>query len=266
MGAKSRRDRAAEARGVAQASEKRRERMVRFIGGATVVVIMAAIIGVAMFASSNSPSNDASGSLSGIVQPDPEAALPVGVLAADSTTPFGVPYGNGGADVPVLEIWEDFQCPACGALEEVNGAGIEELAEEGLVQLIYRPTAFLDANLGNDSSHRAIGAWGCAIDAGKTIEFHNSVYDNQPAEEGVGFTDEELVSFASGLDLSDGDLATFSQCVTDGTYLAWAANSNQEFSTSQIGGTPSGFLNGEAVGTEVLADQVALADLVASKS
>ena len=45
MGAKSRRDRAAEARGVAQASEKRRERMVRFIGGATVVVIMAAIIG-----------------------------------------------------------------------------------------------------------------------------------------------------------------------------------------------------------------------------
>lgn len=45
MGAKSRRDRAAEERGVAQASEKRRERMVRFIGGATVVVIMAAIIG-----------------------------------------------------------------------------------------------------------------------------------------------------------------------------------------------------------------------------
>jgi protein-disulfide isomerase len=177
-----------------------------------------------------------------------------------------VPYGNGGADVPVLEIWEDFQCPACGALEEANGAGIEELAEKGLVQLVYRPTAFLDANLGNDSSHRAIGAWGCAIDAGKTIEFHNSVYDNQPAEEGVGFTDEALVSFASGLDLSDDDLETFSQCVTDGTYLAWAANSNQEFSTSQIGGTPSGFLNGEGVGTEVLADQVALADLVASKS
>ena len=139
MGAKNRRERAAEARGVAQASEKRRERMVRFIGGATVVVIMAAIIGVAIFASSNSPSNDASGSLNGIVQPDPEAALPAGVLAADSTTPFGVPYGNGGADVPVLEIWEDFQCPACGALEEANGAGIEELAEEG-PSSTYLPT------------------------------------------------------------------------------------------------------------------------------
>ena len=70
MGEKSRRERAAEARGVAQASEKRRERTVRFIGGAAVVVIMAAIIGVAVYASSNSPSNDASGSLDGIVQPD----------------------------------------------------------------------------------------------------------------------------------------------------------------------------------------------------
>ena len=176
MGQKSRRERAAEARGVAQASEKRRERTVRFIGGAAVVVVMAAIIGVAVYASSNSPSNDASGSLDGVVQPDPDAALPAGVLTADSATPFGVPYGNGGADVPVLELWEDFQCPACGALEEANGAGIEQLAEEGLVQLIYRPTAFLDANLGNDSSHRAVAAWGCAIDAGKTLEFHNAVW------------------------------------------------------------------------------------------
>ena len=266
MGEKNRRERAAEARGVAQASEKRRERMVRFIGGAIVVVIMAAIIGVAVYASSNSPSNDAGASTDGIVQPDPAAALPVGVLAGDSATPFGVPYGSGGADVPVLEIWEDFQCPACGALEEANGSGIEQLAEDGLVRLIYRPTAFLDVNLGNDSSHRAIAAWGCAIDVGKTSEFHNSVYANQPAEEGVGYTDEDFVSFASESDFGDADLATFSQCVTDGTYLAWAANSNQEFSTSQIGGTPSGFLDGEAVGTEVLADPVALADLIASKS
>ena len=48
--------------------------------------------------------------------------------------------------------------------------------------------------------------------------------------------------------------------------MRWAANTNQEFATSQIGGTPSGFLNGEPIATEILADQIALADLVASKS
>jgi protein-disulfide isomerase len=266
MGEKGRRERAAQARGEAQASEKRRERIVRVVGGATVVAVMAAIIGVAVYASSNSPSTDASGLTGGIVEPDPSAASPAGVLSADSPTPFGVPYGTGSTDVPVLEVWEDFQCPACGALELANGAGIEKLGEEGKVQLIYRPTAFLDANLGNDSSHRALAAWGCAIDAGKVKEFRNTVFANQPVEEGIGYTEEQLLSFGSQSGITDTDFTTFSQCVTDGTYLAWAANTNQEFLTSQIGGTPSGFLNGEPVETAVLADPVALAELVASKS
>lgn len=266
MGEKGRRERAAQARGEAQASEKRRERIVRIVGGATVVAVMAAIIGVAVYASSNSSSSDASGQTGAIVDPDPSAASPAGVLPADSPTPFGVPYGTGSADVPVLEVWEDFQCPACGALELANGAGIEQLAEEGKVQLIYRPTAFLDANLGNDSSHRAIAAWGCAIDAGKIKEYRNTVFSNQPVEEGVGYTEEQLLSFGSDSGIAGADLTTFSQCVTDGTYLAWAANTNQEFGTSQIGGTPSGFLDGEPVETATLADPIALAELVASKS
>jgi protein-disulfide isomerase len=266
MGEKGRRERAAQARGEAQASEKRRERIVRIVGGATVVAVMAAIIGVAVYASSNTSSNDASGQTGAIVDPDPSAASPAGVLPADSSSPFGVPYGTGSTSVPVLEVWEDFQCPACGALELANGVGIEKLAEEGKVQLIYRPTAFLDANLGNDSSHRAIAAWGCAIDAGKIKEYRNTVFANQPIEEGIGYTEEQLLSFGSQSGITDTDLTTFTQCVTDGTYLAWAANTNQEFLSSQIGGTPSGFLNGEPVETATLADSIALAELVASKS
>jgi protein-disulfide isomerase len=266
MGEKSRRERAAEARGAVQASEKRRERIVRVVGGATVVAVMAAIIGVAVYASSNSPSNDASGATGGVVAPDPAAPSPIGVLSADSPTPFGVPYGTGTTGVPVLEVWEDFQCPACGALEIANGVGIEKLAEEGKIQLIYRPAAFLDANLGNDSSHRAVAAWGCAIDQGKSIEYRNAVFANQPREEGVGYPEEQLLALGSEVGIAEADLPAFSQCVADGTYLAWAANTNQEFITSQIGGTPSGFLNGEPVGTEILADPIALADLVASKS
>jgi protein-disulfide isomerase len=266
MGEKGRRERAAEARGAAQASEKRRERLVRIIGGAAVVAVMAGIIGVAVYASSTTPNTDARGSTGGIVDPDPAAVLPVGVLTKDSPTPFGVPYGSGGADLPILEVWEDFQCPACGALEIANGVGIEQLAEEGKVQLIYRPTAFLDVNLGNDSSHRAIAAWGCAIDVGKTKEFRNAVFANQPAVEGAGYTDEQLLSFATDSGITDADLPTFSQCLTEGKYLPWAANTNQEFLTGQIGGTPSGFLNGEPVETAILADPIALADLVASKS
>lgn len=262
--AKNRRERAAQARNSAQSAEKKRERIVRIVGAATVGVVVVAIIGVAVVVSGQQDSTSASG-LAGIVDPDPSAAVPNGVAGADSETPFGVPYGTASADAPVLELWEDFQCPACGALEIANGAGIKQLAEEGSVQLIFRPTAFLDNNLGNDSSHRAIAAWGCAIDAGITKEFHGNVFANQPEVEGTGWTNEVLIGFGSSAGLAGPELETFTQCVNDGTYLAWAANSTDQFYSSQISGTPSGFLNGEPVGTEILADPIKLAELIASK-
>lgn len=262
--AKSRRERAAEARGAAQSAEKRRERIVRIVGGATVVGAMVAIVGVAIYASSNSESTIAASS-AGIVDPDPSAPTPANVLGADAATPFGVPYGTPDADAPVLELWEDFQCPACGSLESANGVGIKQLAEEGKVALIYRPTAFLDTNLGNDASHRAIAAWGCAIDEGILKDFHGQVYANQPVEEGTGWTNEEFISFGANAGLSGPELESFGQCVNDGKYLTWAANATEQFYVNQIPGTPAGLINGEIVGTEILADQVKLTEYVDSQ-
>lgn len=253
MSSNSRRDKAAAARNAAQAGERRRERTVRIVGAATVVAVVIAIIGVAVFA------RNQEGSASGVtvVEPDPTAAIPVGVFAADSEYPYGVPYGTGTESVPVLEVWEDFQCPACGSMEAANGDGIKELAEQGVVRLIYRPTHFLDRNLANDSSSRAIAAWGCAIDAGKTAEFHRTVFANQP-EEGIGYTQEQLISFGEQSGITGADLETFTQCVQDETYRAWAANSTQEFYDSAIPGTPLGKINGEDIENTVLADKAAL--------
>lgn len=253
-GSRDRRERAAAARAAAQAGEKRRERTVRIIGAVAVVVVVAGIIGVALVA------RNTGGSASGIevVEPDPSAPVPEGVLGADSEWPFGVPYGSGGENVPVLELWEDFQCPACGALEVANGDGIAELAETGVVRLIWRPTGFLDRNLGNDASNRAIGAWGCAMDAGYTREFHDAVYANQPAVEGDGWSNEELIGIAEGVGMSGEELDSFTQCVDEGTYRPWAANSTQEFYTGNVGGTPFGLLDGVEVPNATLADKAAL--------
>jgi protein-disulfide isomerase len=254
MSGASRRERAAAARNEAQASEKRRERTARIVGAVAVVAVVVGIIGVAVIARNSS---DAANQVTR-VDPDPNAPLPEGVLGADSPYAFGVPYGSVQEGVPVLELWEDFQCPACGALEQVNGAGIAELAETGKIQLIWRPTHFLDANLGNDASNRAIAAWGCAIDAGKVREFHDLVYVNQPADEGLGYTQDQLIGFGEEAGIAGADLETFTQCVQDGTYRAWAANSNQEFQSAGIQGTPYGLLNGVVVENATLADRAAL--------
>ena len=123
---------------------------------------------------------------------------------------YGVPYGTGWtsadeAKLPTLEIWEDFQCPACKQVEAASGAQIQALADEGKVKLLYRPATFLDVSLAADnqangnpnSSARATSAWGCAIDAGKTGEYHSAVFDIQPAEEGVGYSDQQLIDLGT---------------------------------------------------------------------
>jgi hypothetical protein len=149
-------------------------------------------------------------------------------------------------------------------LEQANGDGIAGLAESGDMRLIWRPTGFLDANLGNDSSKRAISAWGCAIDAGKTREFHDIVYLNQPEVEGSGWTDEQLIGFGSQVGISGAELETFTQCVSDRTYIGWAANTTQAFYDGGIGGTPAGILNGVDIGNENIADLELLTQAVKS--
>jgi len=264
--AQDRRDRAAAARAAQEAADKRRDRLIKIIGSIAVLVVVGLIIGGALLGR-NSGGESAS---TAVPTPDPTAAAPAGVETTGDFA-YAVPYGTGSASAPTLSIWEDFQCPACGAVEEANGAHIQELAKAGTVRLYYRPTAFLDANLVSKnqaagapiSSHRAIAAWGCAIDAGKTAEFHNLVYANQPAEEGTGFTEAQLLEFGKQAGIEGDAYTTFESCVKDGTYMGWAANSYKAFNDAAIPGTPAAFLNGTEIGSDVLADAAKLDALIA---
>lgn len=259
---KKRRQQAAAARDAATAGEKRRERTVRIVGAVTVAVVVVGIIGIAVFASQSSKEP----TTTDIPVADASAALPAGVLGPDEDLAYGVPYGSAAADAPVLALWEDFQCPACGSLEKANGDGIARLAEEGKVKLVWRPTTFLDGNLGNDASVRAVAAWGCAIDAGKTREFHDYVYANQPATEGEGWTNEQLIEFGGAAGITGADLDTFTSCVNDGTYLTWASNSTSEFYGDNIQGTPHALLNGVEVPIGTVADAAALEKYIADSA
>ena len=115
----NRREKAAAARDASNAGEKRRERTVRIVGGLTVLVVVIGIIGIAVFARSSD-----TGPAVVTATADPSAPVPAGVLPAGDAHEYGVVFGTAPAGAPVLEIWEDFQCPSCAALEKANGAGI----------------------------------------------------------------------------------------------------------------------------------------------
>lgn len=161
---KSTREKAASARAAAEASERRRERTVRIAIAAVVVLIVAGIIGAAVWSTQKDP----------VPPPDANAALPTGTTKEN----LGAPVGT--ATKPVLDMYEDFQCPACAALEKGLGPTITQLAEQGKLKVNYHPMTFLDQNLKNDASLRSAAAFGCAVDAGATSKYHNTVFANQP--------------------------------------------------------------------------------------
>ena len=87
-GSRERRNRAAAARAEAQAGEKRRERTVRIIGAVAVLAVVAGIIGVAVVARNA----DDNANAIDVIEADPNAPIPDGVLGADSE--WHKPGGN----------------------------------------------------------------------------------------------------------------------------------------------------------------------------
>ena len=183
---------AAQARAESEAAERRRERTIRIVGGLVVLLVVGGLLAVGFFAGRDDGS---SSTAAPAPTADPNAASPAGV----SSDNYGVPYGTGWgsaneATLPTLEIWEDFQCPACKQVEDASGDQVQALADEGLVKLLFRPATFLDAGLAADneangnpnSSARSTSAWGCAVDAERTGEYHTASSTSSPPRRASG--------------------------------------------------------------------------------
>lgn len=252
--ARSAREQAAAARAASQAAEKRRQRVINLTIAAVIGAIVLAIIGGAVYVSNQT--KEKSGAVA-----DPDAATPAGAYPTGDPLAYGIPFGTN-PDAPTVEVWEDFQCPACQSFEESAGPNLRQLADGGQIHLVTRPTTFLDRSLGTDHSRRATAAYGCAVDAGRGMEYKTTIFANHPGSEGDGWTDDQLVSFAADAGISGADLATFETCFTDRVYLGWATNSTEEFYTLGIGGTPTIKIDGKEVATADVVDPVKFQELI----
>ena len=243
-----RREEAAALKAKAAAAESRDKR-IKIIGGIAVAVVVVGIIAAGVI-----------GAQSAKPQADPGHAIPKGVLSDT----YGWPLAPVDAAKSTLTIWEDPQCPYCQAFETQFGPELVKLSEAGTVNVVYQMAAFLDRNLpqSKQASRRAIGALGCAIDQGAGEKYHGLIYASQPADEGTGWTDDQLLKLGELAALKSDVLTGFQQCVKDGTYLGWADNATQHFDDEQIPGTPYIALDGKQVPDSVLASTQALIDYI----
>ena len=218
--ARTTRERAAAMRQQEQAKAKRRQKLVvaGVIGGIALVVV--AIVLIVIFAGGSSKKTG-------------PIALPAGV--SGNSGPIVV--GTGPAK---LDVYEDFQCPSCGAFHKASGPTIAELQSSGKVTTNYHLVSFL-----GPESVRAANAAGCARDQGKFMPFYNYLFAHQPAEHTGGYTSDDLIRSGEAVGITN---PAFNQCVTSMKYQDWVTNVNSAaFDNGTITGTPTVFVNGQKI-------------------
>lgn len=162
--------------------------------------------------------------------------------AAGSAAEFGLTIGPDDAPHQVV-VYEDFLCPICGSFEAASGEGLAALADEGKVQVTYRPFILLD-RLG-DYSERSAAAFSVVLDeSGPEVakKFHDLLFENQPPEEGPMPDDDSLVALAVE---AGADEAAVGDAIRDLDGEDWAAGATDAAFGAGVDSTPTILLDGE---------------------
>lgn len=158
----------------------------------------------------------------------------------------------GKTDAPVtVDVYQDFICPYCGEFERANGADIKSLVDSGQMQLRIHPMNFLDeASQGTRYSSRAANALITVQKAepDKALAFNSALFENQPAENTTGLTDEEIAQLATSVGVSDAVVATF----TDYANVDFATQSTKAANVDGITSTPTILINGTKFSGNIL--------------
>ena len=177
--------------------------------------------------------------------------------SAGSADPVGIVANDGGgilanaatakSNAPTVDLYEDFQCPTCGALEKAMGPTFASMAKTGEIKLIVHTLSFLDDNLKNDSSKRSANAVACASDAGRFLEYHAAVFAAQPAQEGAGYTDAQITEFANTAGITGPALTTWQRCTSSGQHAQYVLDTQTAAEKAGVNSTPTLKLDGKDI-------------------
>lgn len=184
-----------------------------------------------------------------LVYPSVKNALaPVGEIVMITPVPRPIPDGTAMGDVnaPVLvEVWEDFQCPACRTYSsEIEPLITENYVDPGHVRYVFRQFPFLDQSVASNESQQSANASMCAAEQERFWDYHDMLFANWNGENRGAFSDKRLVAFAEALGL---DMDSFNSCFQENKYRDEIAKDKTEGEQSGVSGTPSVFVDGQQI-------------------
>lgn len=218
---RSREERAARAAAAREAAKRReRQRRLRNVGAVIAVVALVAV-GVIIQAVRTS---------------DGDPGVPAGVVRD-----YGLPAGS--TDAPVLvEVYQDYLCPACGRFEREAGPVLEQMIEDERIRVVYYPVAFLDRFSTTRYSTRAVNAVACAADQGAALAMQDLLFEQQPPEGGPGLSNGRLIELGARAGASG---SGFQRCVRQEEYRPWTFRATDAASKARVVRTPTVRVDGE---------------------
>ena len=142
-------------------------------------------------------------------------------------------YGTGKTQI---EIFADFQCPACIATNDSLQPIFEELAKAGKLTITFRQ---FPLSMHKNARGDAIAAL-CSAEQGKYMEYKKALYSLEKTKSGKSVSDSERVALATGLGM---DEAKFSTCLSTRAYENQVAADIKLGESKGVTGTPTIYLD-----------------------
>lgn len=210
------------------AEAKRRERRNTTLKIAAVVAAMAVIVVVGVIAGTHRGTNG---------KVDTSAA------SNASAATYSLAVGDKSAPHTIV-FYEDFLCPYCGMTERASEAGLDAAAKAGKVYIEYRPFNLLSSD---PYSAQALNAFAAVRDiAGDDValQFHNLLYENQPAEPGPKDGRDDLIKLADQV-VPAPDQAKVADAIKNDSYASYVKGATAAAEKAGVSGTPTILLDGE---------------------
>lgn len=161
------------------------------------------------------------------------AAIPATVSEADG---YGIVLNP--ESTPKIDVYVDYQCPACRAFEIINGGYLNEVIAQKKAKVVFHPMTFI-----GPESVLAANSAACAADENKFVDMNLALFQNQSESENSGkWSSEYLVELGKSIGITSG---TFETCVNDGKYIKWTSNVAAASAKADVNGTPTIFVNGK---------------------
>ncbi|WP_424534583.1 DsbA family protein [Sphaerisporangium viridialbum] len=210
--------------------ERKQQQRRRLATVVTVVVVALAVIGGAFWYVQSGKSETLSGQLAPIT------------LQSDGSRVMAKP----GVEKPVLDIYEDFQCPACQSFEQTSSATVKNMAAAGQVKVVYHSVNIFTTEPTRGNTIRASAAARCVPDGKQWMAFHDRLFKEQPPETKSGFAIDDLVKWGKEAGVTD---PGFESCVRSQKEAAAQAEYNKKLEDTGAfaKGTPTLRLNGKEI-------------------